>query len=207
MTDPTATAQELRATPRSRKAGARELDGRRGGQARRANPRPAPASPRSPTPTRPPGYSRCMWRSYYNLQALYETPDLPAGVETTARYASRLAIIPAARDEGPDRAHRVRVEADPGGLRHPHRGDPRRRDRGRSRRRRRRDRVSGRPQAALAHDHAQDRRRRRAAQPDRCRGGPRAYRDDRGSQSASGPGLGTSRASACSRWSSSTATS
>jgi len=40
-----------------------------------------------------------MWRSYYNLQAVYETPDLPSWRETTGTYESALAIVTAARSE------------------------------------------------------------------------------------------------------------
>jgi acetyltransferase len=41
-----------------------------------------------------------MWRSYYNLQAVYETPDLPSWRETATNYESALAIATAARGEG-----------------------------------------------------------------------------------------------------------
>ncbi len=42
-----------------------------------------------------------MWRSYYNLQALYETPSLPQGVDALAGARdAALAIISAAREEG-----------------------------------------------------------------------------------------------------------
>lgn len=42
-----------------------------------------------------------MWRSFYNLQALYETPVLPVGSASTAKAASQAkAIIGAARSEG-----------------------------------------------------------------------------------------------------------
>jgi len=41
-----------------------------------------------------------MWRSYYNLQAVYETPDLPSWRETTTSYESALTIATAARGEG-----------------------------------------------------------------------------------------------------------
>jgi acetyltransferase len=40
-----------------------------------------------------------MWRSYYNLQAVYETPELPSWRETAASHATGLAIIGAARSE------------------------------------------------------------------------------------------------------------
>ena len=42
-----------------------------------------------------------MWRSYYNLQALYETPTLPYGGETAETGRERAqVIVTAARDEG-----------------------------------------------------------------------------------------------------------
>ena len=42
-----------------------------------------------------------MWRSYYNLQALYETPTLPSGTETSEFVRDKIAaIIAAARTEG-----------------------------------------------------------------------------------------------------------
>ena len=71
----------------------------RSGPARRSS--TAPASRPSPTPTRPPGSSRCMWRSHYNLQALYETPTLPGGGENAARAREAAgAVVDAARAEG-----------------------------------------------------------------------------------------------------------
>ena len=122
-----------------------------------------------------------MWRSHYNLQALYETPDLPAGdADAAGAREGAGSIIAAARAEGrtvltefeskqilaaygiPTVETRVAAAEDEAvaaaGV----------------------DRLSGRPQAALAHDHAQDRRRRRAAQPGRCRGGPPRVPVDRG---------------------------
>ncbi|MGO9471002.1 MAG: bifunctional acetate--CoA ligase family protein/GNAT family N-acetyltransferase [Isosphaeraceae bacterium] len=41
-----------------------------------------------------------MWRSHYNLQAVYETPDLPSRREMTTSSESALAIALAARNEG-----------------------------------------------------------------------------------------------------------
>jgi len=42
-----------------------------------------------------------MWRSHYNLQGLYETPNPPAGAETTADARDRAgAIVSAARAQG-----------------------------------------------------------------------------------------------------------
>ena len=123
-----------------------------------------------------------MWRSHYNLQALYETPTLPAGDEDAAG-AREVAgsIVDAARARGPDRAHRVRVEAaswPPTASRPSRPASPPTED----------EAVA----AAVAigypvvlklhsrHDHAQDRRRRRAAQPGGCRGGPPRLPVDRG---------------------------
>ena len=59
-----------------RQAGAGQLDGRRAGRGRRGRSSTRRASPPSPIPTRPHRSSHCMWRSSYNLRALYETPTL-----------------------------------------------------------------------------------------------------------------------------------
>ena len=68
---------------------------------------------------------------------------------------------------GPDAPHGVRVQEGPRRVRHPDHGHGARPDRGRGRRRCRRDGLPRGRQAPLAHDHAQDGRRRRGPEPAR----------------------------------------
>ena len=112
-----------------------------------------------------------MWRSYYNLQALYETPTLPAGGETAESARERADGDHRDRaSRGTNRSYRSRIEADPGSLRHPDRGNSHCRNRRRCCRGCRLHRLSRRAQAPFQDDHPQDRRRRRAAQFDQRRG-------------------------------------
>ena len=149
-----------------------------------------------------------MWRYAYNLRGLYETPTLPqhADAATAARQGAN-ASFATPRQQGrtiltefeskqllaaygiPTVETRIAVtedEAVQGG---------------------RGDRLPGRPQAALGDHHAQDRRRRRAAESARRRRGAQGLPGDQGVRSPRRPAPSTSRASPCSRWSSSTATS
>ena len=66
---------------------------------------------------------------------------------------------------GPHAAHRVREQEGPGRVRHPDHGHRARPDAGRGGRGGRGHRLPGGRQAAVADDHAQDRRRRRGPQP------------------------------------------
>ena len=106
--------------------------------------------------------------------------DAGAGRRRGRRRRSR-------RGRGPDRLRpglgadpldRGRIEAAARVVPHPDRADPGRRHGGAGRRPRGGTRLPRGPEAPLPDDHAQDRRRRGAAQPDRCRGGaPRLSRD------------------------------
>ena len=81
---------------------------------------------------------------------------------------------------GPDAAHGGRVEGASGRLRDPDHGDGGRSFGGRRGDRRRPDRLPGRGQAVLAHDHPQDRRGRCPAEPEgRRRRAPRVRADPR----------------------------
>ena len=197
-------AREIRPPPRQ--ARARELDGGRIGPARRGDPRPRRHPdlrlPRHGRPDVHPDVAVAL-----QSPGAVRDPE-PAGRRCGFRRRPRGRRVDRRRGprRGPDRTHRIRVEAHPGRLRHPHGRDPRRHRRGRGGRRRRGDRLSGRPQAALANDHPQDRCRRRAAQPGGCRGGPPRLPVDRGIRAGTAPARGISTASACSRWPGSTAT-
>ena len=102
---------------------------------RRGDPATGPASRPSPTPTPPPASSTTCGATAYNLRGLYETPALADDSDDGAPTATAAeALIAGGPRRGPDAAHRGRVEAAAGRLRHPDRRDQRRRRRGRGRR-------------------------------------------------------------------------
>ena len=96
-----------------------------------------------------------MWRSFYNLQALYETPTLSTRTEN-AEFAREKtsAIITQSRHRGTHTFDRSRVKTDHGGLRHSDRGDPDRHMRGARCTRISVDRLPGCAQAPFQDDHA-----------------------------------------------------
>ncbi len=101
MSDPTATARELQAY--AKVAGKPVLASWMGGAAVALGEQVLDRAG-IPTFDYPDAAARIftlMWRSYYNLQALYETPSLPSHGETDASAReSAAAIIAAARGEG-----------------------------------------------------------------------------------------------------------
>ena len=124
MTDPTATAPSCKPTQASPGSRCSPV----GWEAPRSSPASKSSTAResqhSPYPDSAAQAFTFMWRSHYNLQALYETPSLATGADATpgARDRRRRDRRRRAR-AGPHRAHRGRVETDPGGLRNPDRRD------------------------------------------------------------------------------------
>ena len=65
-----------------------------------------------------------MWRSYYNLQALYETPTLPTRWrERPVGPQADPGVDRGCTGRGTDDSYRSRIKADPGRLWHPDRGN------------------------------------------------------------------------------------
>ena len=143
MTDPTATAEHLR--QHAKITGKPVLASWMGGEAVAAGEQILNQAgiPTYEYPDTAAQVFTLMWRSSYNLQGLYETPE-PAGRQRDGHDRARACRGDHRRRpaRGPDRSHRGRVEAAPGGLRHPDRQDRDRRDRRRRRRRRRGLRLS-----------------------------------------------------------------
>ena len=165
MTDPTATARELvRVRAHRGQAGPRQLDGRDGRRRGRGDP-PRGRDPDLRVPRR-----RGEDLQLHVAARPQPAPDLrdadaPVGRGAPGRPGPGRGAHRRGPGRGPDAAHRGRVEGAPGGLRHPDHGDGGRPDDRRGGRGCRPDRLPGRRQALLPHDHPQDRRRRRPAQP------------------------------------------
>ena len=165
MTDPTTTAQEL--TPYASVPGKPMLASWMGGgpssPARRSSTRLA--SRRSPIPTPPPRCSRsCGGRLQSRKRSTKPRLHRPA-ITPPQPPATRPPQSSRPRAGRAERSHRGRIKTDPRRIRHPNRRDPGGNDRKRRRRRSRVDRIPGRRQAEFLVDYPQDRRRRRAAQP------------------------------------------
>ena len=135
-----------------------------------------------------------MWRYSYNLKGLYETPALPQHADAAVQRGKAEHIIQRGPPVGPHHPDRVRIEAVADGLRHSDGRDPDRGHRGGSAAGGGGDRLSHRPEAVFADHHAQDRRRRRAAESARCRGGEDAHSRPSSSRSPRRPAPSTSRA-------------
>ena len=137
MTDPTATAEHLR--QHAKISGKPVLASWMGGEAVEAGQQILNQAgiPTYEYPDTAAHVFTLMWRSSYNLQGLYETPNLPVDSETaTNAREARRGDHRRRPPSGPDRAHRTRIEATAGRLRDPHGQDRDCRDprRGRGRR-------------------------------------------------------------------------
>ena len=135
-----------------------------------------------------------LWRYSENLRAIYETPDLAADTERSLHRDRARALIESARSAGrsilseaeskellaaygiPITETRIAPTADEAASRRGGHRLPRRRE------------------ALLAHDHAQDRRRRRAAQPQGRGRGPGGIRRHPGGRDREAWRRSTSRA-------------
>ncbi|WP_165226065.1 bifunctional acetate--CoA ligase family protein/GNAT family N-acetyltransferase [Aquisphaera insulae] len=101
MTDPTATAEQLRR--HARISGKPVLASWMGGASVQAGEQILNQAgiPTYPYPDAAAAVFTLMWRSFYNLQGLYETPNLPAGGESAALARERAeAIIAPVHGEG-----------------------------------------------------------------------------------------------------------
>ena len=149
-----------------------------------------------------------LWRSSQDLQAIYETPRLPVDDEHAVDRAAggrRSSRRPGPRAGRSSPRTSRRRSWPPTASRSPRRvvaptadeavaaADA--------------DRLPGRAQALLPHDHPQDRRRRRAAQPERRGRRARRVRSRSETRSPRRRAPSTSRASPSSRWSTGPATS
>ena len=170
MTDPTATAEKLKAFGHDRRqAGAGQLDGRRRRGGRRGHPEPrrhpdlrlSRHGGRSSSPTCGATPTTCAACTKRRVPAA-DPADVEAG---RAKAAGHDRGGPQDRPHHPDR---VRIEA---AARPPTASRPSRprspRPKPTAAKRRRGDRLPRRAQAVLRDDHAQDRRRRRAVEPAR----------------------------------------
>ena len=181
MTDPTATARELVPLREDRgQARPRQLDGRRRTSPRARRSCARPASPPSPTRTR---------RAVFNFTVAARPQPAAALRDADAARRTRSTRSTGRRPRRSSRAARAEgrtllTEYESKELLAAY-GIPitetvRRPDGRRGGRRRRPDRLPGRRQALLPHDHPQDRRRRRPAQPQGRGRRPRGLRADPG---------------------------
>ena len=171
MSDPTATARELQ--PYAKVAGKPVLASWMGGAAVEPGEQILDRAgiPTFAYPDTAAQAFTLMWRSYLQPPGPLRDaqPRRPHADAHRERPQPPQADRRRRREQGRTVLTEVESKQILAAYRNPDRRDPRRRDRGRSRRRRGRHRLPGRPQAPFPHDHPQDRRRRRAAQPLGCR--------------------------------------
>ena len=165
MTDPTQTADKLKA--RNTSTGKPVLTSWMGGDEVAAGEsilRHAgiPAFPYPDTAARAFNH---MWRYSQNIRSLYETPVLAGGEDGGADHAAAEELIASVHASGRTVLTETRIEAAARVVPHPGRADPGRRDRRAGRRPRGGTRLPRGSEALFPDDHAQDRRRRGAAQP------------------------------------------
>ena len=172
MTDPTQTAERLKALrPDRGQAGPGQLDGRGRRRRRRGDPQPGRHPDlRLPRHRRPRLQRTCGATATTSAASTRPRrwpaePDEDEPDRDRGRGADRGASAPSGRTLLTESS---RSSCSPPTASRP---SPTRvaRDEDAGRRGRRRDRLPGRPQAPLRDDHAQDRRRRRAAEPGRRR--------------------------------------